>query len=403
MKKLLILTLSPTLAFAGPPSEEIATVGASEYWIKPTLDIRARYEFGDTDGLDPSHAFTIRERLGLQTQEWNGFSAFVEGEFSQAAIDDYNGAPPAVTGITPDNNANTQIFDPETNELNQGYIQYKGFDTTFRAGRQRVVYDNAAFIGNVGWRQNEQTYDALSVTTEAFDEFKLNYAYINQVNRIFGNDASGFFDYVGTDIHLLNGAYTGIEGFTFGGYVYLMDFGGLSGFNNDTYGGYVKTSQLGLDLYGEIAYQDNAGPADNLEGTYAHVTAGRTFGSQAVTVGMEYLSQNFRTPLATVHAFNGFADAFIGQRLAGTTGGLTDVYVSHTIPFFFGTKFTNVLHAYGDNEVSTGRGWEYDAVLVKKFDEHFLGIAKFSHFESESPAAVLPTTTRFSMELNYTF
>lgn len=401
MKKLLLLTLSPTIALAAPPSSDIATVGASEYWIKPTIDIRARYEFGDVDGADPSHAFTLRERLGLQTQEWNGLSAFIEGEFTQAAVDDFDGVPGgAQPNVTPENNGNTQIFDPETNELNQGYIQYKGFDTTFKLGRQRIIYDGAAFVGNVGWRQNEQTYDAFSFSTEAIDGLKFSYAYINQVNRIFGSDAINNFDYDNTNIHLLNAAYSGIEGFTIGAYAYLLDFDSLGAFNSDTYGAYVKTTQFGLDLYGEIAYQDNAGATNSLEGTYAHVTAGKTFGSQAVTLGLEYLSQNFRTPLATVHAFNGFADAFIGQRLTGTTGGLTDVYVSHTTPFFFGTKFINVLHAFGDNEVSTGRGWEYDAVLVKKFDDNFTGIAKFAHFESES---ALPTTTRFTMELNYKF
>lgn len=401
MKKLLLLTLAPAIASAKPPSSDIATVGASEYWIKPTIDIRARYEFGDADGADASHSFTIRERLGLQTREWNGFSAFIEGEFTQAAIDDFDGVPGgAQPNVTPDDNGNTQIFDPETNELNQGYIQYKGFDTTFRLGRQRIIYDNAAFIGNVGWRQNEQTFDAFSVVTEAIDGFTLSYAYISQVNRIFGSDAINNFDYDTTDIHLLNASYTGIEGFTIGGYIYLTEFDSIGAFNNDTYGAYVETSQFGLDLYGEIAYQDNAGPAQNLEGTYAHVNATKKFGKQSLKVGVEYLSQNFRTPLATVHAFNGYADVFIGQRLTGTTGGLTDVYASYTTPFIFGTKFVNVLHAYGDNEVSTGRGWEYNAVLIKKFDDNFTGISKFSHFESEG---ALPTTTRFTMELNYKF
>ncbi len=399
MKKLAILTLLPTVAFASPPSQEIVTAPAAEYWVKPTIDIRARYEFGDADGFDPSHAFTLRERLGLQTQEWNGFSAFIEGEFTQVAIDDFNGAPVPVTGINPDDNFNTEIFDPETNELNQGYLQYKGFDTVFRAGRQRIIYDNAAFIGNVGWRQNEQTFDAFSVVTEALDGFKFSYAYINQVNRIFGSEASGDFNFAGSDIHLLNASYTGIEGFTLGAYAYLMEFDNIAAFDNNTYGGFAKTNQAGLDLYAELAYQDNAGPTD-LDGTYAHVSVGKTIGGHSFTGGVEYLSQNFRTPLATVHAFNGFADAFIGQRLNGTTGGLTDVYVSHSVPIFWGMKFTNALHAFGDNEVSTSRGWEYNSVLAKKFDEHFLAIAKFAHFETE---AALPTTTRFSLEMNYSF
>ncbi|MDP4847479.1 MAG: alginate export family protein [Akkermansiaceae bacterium] len=400
MKKLLLLTLSPSLALAAPPSPDIATVGASEYWIKPTLDIRARYEFGDVDGSDPSHAFTLRERIGLQTQDWNGFSAFVEGEFTQAAIDDYNGGAP---GVTPAVGGNTAIADPETNEFNQGYVQYKGFDSTFRLGRQRIIYDSAAFIGNVGWRQNEQTYDAFSISNTSIDGLTLQYAYVNQVNRIFGSDATGNFDYDGMDTHLLNAAYTGIEGFTVGGYIYLIDFDQINAADCDTYGTYVKTNQLGLDLYAELALQTNGGAAGNDDSSYAHVTATKAFGTQSVTLGMEHLSAGFRTPLATLHAFNGFSDVLLLGRFNGLGSGavgLTDMYVSHTMPIFFGMKWINTLHAFGDNEISTGRGWEYDSVLVKKFDENFTGIAKLAHFETESN---LPTTTRFSMELNYKF
>ena len=66
-----------------------------------------------------------------------------------------------------------------------------------------------------------------------------------------------------------------------------------------------------------------------------------------------------------------------------------------------------MLHALGDNDISTGYGWEYDSVLTKKFDDNFMALAKFAHFETEddvySGKSGLPTTTRFSIELNYVF
>lgn len=393
----LLALLSPTLAYAGSPSPEIATASGAGYWITPTIDIRARYEFADIEGLDASHALTFRERLGLKTQEWNGFSAFIEGEFTQAAINDYHGG---AAGVTPFDPRNSVVADPETNELNQAYIQYNGFDTIFKAGRQRIIYDNAAFIGNVGWRQNEQTYDSLSLTNTSVSGLTLNYAYINQVNRIFGSDAVFPNSYLGSNIHLLNASYTGVENFTFGGYIYLMDFDDFSVLDNDTYGISAKTKQFGLDLYGEIVYQNNAGVAHNDDSWYANTYAAKTMGKQTLTVGMEHLSAGFRTPLATLHAFNGYADAFTGQRTTGATGGLTDVYVSHLIPLPFGIKWTNTLHAFGDDAISTSRGWEVDSVLAKKFDDHFLAIAKLAHFETED---VLPSTTRVSLELDYTF
>ncbi len=392
---LFIATSSALLA--GTPEIMTPPPSSNGDWIKPTIDIRARYEFGEIDGFDPSHALTFREQLGLQTKDWNGLSAFVEGEFTQAAIDDYHGGAP---GVTPFDINNSMIPDPESNELNQGYLQYRALDTVFKLGRQAIIYDNAAFIGNVGWRQNEQTYDAIALINTSLDGLTLQYSFINQVNRIFGSDATGFFGDLGSEIHSLNGSYTGISGYTFGGYVYLMDFDDLNVWDNDTYGVSVKTKKLGLDFYGEVAIQQNAGVAGNDDSDYAHITAAKTIATHTFTAGMEYLSAGFRTPLSTAHAFNGFADVFVAPRVTGTTGGLTDVYFSHAMPLIWGIKMTNTLHAFGDNEVSTGRGWEFDSVLAKKFNENFLAIAKLGHFETES---ALPTTTRFSVEMNYTF
>ncbi len=405
---LLLLTSTPVLC-AGTP-ETIAAPPPAEQWITPLIDIRARYEFGDVDGFDPSHAFTVRERLGLKTMAWNGFSATIEGEFSQAVVDDYHGG---ALGADPFDPANTLIADPETNELNQAFLQYEGFDTVAKLGRQRIIYDNSAFIGNVGWRQNEQTYDALSFTNKSIDSLTFNYAYLNQVNRIFGSDADGPLlpvpnvEDIGASAHLLNGSYSGIQGITLGAYAYIMNFEDLGGWDNNTFGISAKGSALGLDLYGELAYQDKAGVLADEEALYAHFTITKTIGTQAITLGLEHLDDGFKTPLATVHAFNGFADVTDGGRISGAHNGLTDLYVSHTIPIFWGIKWTNSLRALGDNEISTGYGWEFDSVLARKFNNNFTAIAKFAQFESEgdaySVAGALPTASRFSLELNYMF
>ena len=416
MKTNVALFLSTaSLLHAGAPDLETTLAPKPEPWIKPTIDIRARYEFGDVEPLAASHALTFRERLGLKTQSWNGFSAFVEGEFSQAAIDKYNSGAKVAHPTDP---TKTLISDPETNEFNQGYIQYSGFDMIAKAGRQRIIYDNAAFIGNAGWRQNEQTYDAILLANTSIAGLTLNYAYIDQVNRIFGSDAdaplvagpppfSNVQD-IDANVHLLNASYAGIKGLTLGGYAYLMNFEDKPNWDNNTFGISAKGNLLGLALYGELAYQDQAGFAADDDAFYAHINATKTIGSQAITLGVEHLGAGFKTPLAAVHAFNGFADATDGGRLEGTHNGLTDVYVSHMMPIFCGIKWLNALHAYGDEEVSTGYGWEYNSVLTKKFDDNFTAIAKFAQFESNGDpyigsTAGLPTTSRFSVELNYTF
>lgn len=415
-RKAAILFITAPALWAGAPEPAITPPPSQGDWIKPLIDIRTRYEFADIDGLDVSHAWTFRERVGLKTMAWNGFSTLIEGEFSQAAVDDYHGGAP---GADPFDPSNSPIFDPETNELNQAYLQYEGFDTTARVGRQKIVYDNSAFIGDVIWRQNQQTYDAISLTNKSIDGLTFNYAYLNQVNRIFGSDADaplapGFANVedIAASAHLVNASYTGIEGLTLGSYAYIMNFEDVGAWDNNTFGLSGKGNLFGMALYGELAWQDKAGLLGEEEAMYAHMTATKELAAGdtklgALTIGLEHLDAGFKTPLSTVHAFNGFADVTDGARISGAHNGLTDLYLAHTIPVCFGIKWTNVLHAMGDNELSAGYGWEYDSVLAKKFDDHFTAIAKFAWFNSEGDAYVgaapLPDATRFSIELNYTF
>ena len=412
--KVILLLASAGALQAGSSDPVVQEPVASDCWITPMLDIRARYEFADIEGKDPSNALTFRERLGLKTKAWYGFSVLVEGEFTEVAGSDYNAnAGPHAYPYDP---ANSAIPDPRNAELNQALLQYEGFDTTVKFGRQRLIYDNAAFIGNVGWRQNEQTFDAVSLSNNSITGLTLNYAYLNRINRIYGAEADSplttkpLFDNVqdiAANVNLFNASYTGVKGVTLGGYVYIMNFQDKPNWDNNTFGVSAKGDVLGLTLYGELAWQDHAGFNSNDQAWYAHFNATKNFGTQTLVVGVEELGAGFKTPLATVHVFNGYADAFANGRIEGNHNGLTDVYVSHTLPIFWGIKWTNVLHAYGDNTISTGYGWEYDSVLVKKFDEHFTALAKLSVFETEGDAyvgsAALPTTTRASMELDYTF
>ena len=191
-----------------------------------------------------------------------------------------------------------------------------------KVGRQRIIYDNAAFIGNVGWRQNEQTFDAVSLTNTSIDKLTINYAYLNQVNRIFGSNTDTPIpagpppftnvEYDGASAQLLNASYHIDKDFMVGGYAYIMNFEDLRAWDNNTFGVSTKVTLGGVALCGELAYQDKAGVLGEEDAMYAHITASKTFYTQTFTVGFESLGSGFKTPLATLHAFNGFADATDG-------------------------------------------------------------------------------------------
>jgi hypothetical protein len=89
-------------------------------------------------------------------------------------------------------------------------IRYTGWENaTILLGRQRINRTNQRFIGGVGWRQNEQTYDSLSLGYQFNSKLNGYYAYVAQVNRIFGPDSGSPPEDLDTKIHLIDLDYTG--------------------------------------------------------------------------------------------------------------------------------------------------------------------------------------------------
>ena len=149
---------------------------------KLNLNFRYRYELVDQEGIiKDAHASTLRTRLSYQSPYFSDFGFLVEFDDVRAIGNDlYNST----------RNGNTDrpvVADPEGTEVNQALISYKGLENSLiRAGRRRITLDNHRFIGDVGWRQNAQTYDSLSISNSSLPNTTFEYAYIGNVNRIFG-------------------------------------------------------------------------------------------------------------------------------------------------------------------------------------------------------------------------
>ncbi|MDB9742068.1 alginate export family protein [Akkermansiaceae bacterium] len=396
--------LLSTSAYAGEPevgttsTPEVTPVTETKY-VDFSVNARLRVESREAGSADQSTAGTFRIRPGITLLPDSPISLFAESEHTYAFIDDYASGPGA---ISPNVANNTQILDPETNELNQLYLTYKAEGFSAKVGRQRIVLDNAAFIGNVGWRQNEQTYDAATLGYK-FKGFSLSYSYANQANRIFGSDATGVAKELEGDMHFIN-VSKAIGDVTLGAYGYLLDFdeAGANAFANrasgNTYGAYAKYKGLHL----EYAEQRDASGSDlDRESNYAHVYYGTKIDTVSVKVGAEYLDQQFYTPLATVHAFNGFADAFIGQRLGLADGtGITEFYGS------VGTKVgkvavTGFAHYYFDDSMSQDFGWELDLVAATPLTDYAKLVTKVAYYDGGFAAD--DDITQLSAQVDFNF
>ncbi|NJM55759.1 MAG: alginate export family protein, partial [Verrucomicrobiae bacterium] len=257
-----------------PPAPPPATVATNltEVFTKGKIGLNAllRYEYADQRGLKESYLGSISTRFGFTTATYEGFQAQLEGENITALTDEdkfnaagSNGQP-----------GRTVIADPETTEINQAWISYNKFDTTAKLGRQRIVLDNWRWVGDVVWRQNRQTYDAMLFQNKSIKNLELIYSYVWHVNRIFG-DVTGLpiaNQDLDSNSHLIHADYTGFKWAKLVGYAYLLDF------NNDlpnavarnlssaTYGGYAQGSQVWdkenngkVNYRGEFAIQTDYG------------------------------------------------------------------------------------------------------------------------------------------------
>lgn len=287
------------------------------------LHLRTRFEDVDQDGVEGSSALTQKTRLTYSSGSYEGFSLLLEMDDTTALTDvDYNDG----TGI---NNGTAVIADPEGTEINQAYLAYQAGATSLKYGRQRILLDNQRFVGGVGWRQNEQTYDGFSAKSTALEDLELFYAYVHNVNRIFGESVAGG-DHKHQS-HLLNGAFSGLSAGKLVGYAYLLDNESAPGLSSDTLGlrweGKLSDT-LSYNL--EYATQSEAGdnPTD-YSASYLMAEGLANVQGFKLKAGYEVLGSDdgtaaFTTPLATLHAFQGWTDKF----LATPATGVEDFYVS---------------------------------------------------------------------------
>jgi len=379
---------------------------------KFSANIRARYEYVEQDNLaSESNAGTIRTRFGFTTAPLYGFNAMIEAENITAIDDDsYNAAGSNGQPTRP------IVADPEVTEINQAWLGYSYTNqANVKFGRQRIVLDNARFVGDVGWRQNQQTFDSLFGSYTPCKDFSISYGYLWEVNRVFG-DVSGLpagntdFD---SDSHIVNASF----GTKYGkvvGYAYLLDLQNAAGFANScaTYGlsfaGSAPVSEkVKLDYRAEVAFQtDYADSPQDYETEYYNIELGANVKPVVFGAGYEVLGSDngfsFKTPLATLHAFNGWADVF----LATPALGLQDIYAFAQVTLPAQIPLRAVYHKFDSDEGSADYGSEIDVVASKKFGKNWAAMLKYAYYMGEDPVSGLPAGTdvqKFWAQVEYNF
>ena len=371
-------------------ADDASDLGSALTSGKAGVQVRARYERVDQDNLnEKADAVTARLRLNYATGQWNGWSAFAEFDHVFHILDDFNSG----AGTSPGKGQYPVVADPEGSDLNQLYLDYKvADDWKARVGRQRILLDNQRFVGGVGWRQNEQTYDSLTLNTDAIGNTVLQYSYVANVRRIFGERVAAGSDK--TNHHLLNANISLNQAWSLVPYLYYLDYkeDARATSSSVTFGarfaGKLDAGDGKLAVVFEFAAQsDAADNPDSYDADYLHVDAmwalddGFSIGLGYENLGSDDGSQSFSTPLATLHKFQGWADQF----LATPAAGIEDIYA--TVKFNAGDwNLTGVYHDFSADTGGADFGKEFDLSAATSLGSNYGLLFKGAFFSADAPA-----------------
>lgn len=409
---------------------------------KPMTSFRLRYEHLDQEGyqstaanarkLETGEAFTLRSLIGWQTAAFNNFSFAAQltdvHEFNHDFNDRRDNVP------EPGKSAYPNIVDPAYTDINQLYVDWSGIqDTKLRLGRQQLNLDNVRFIGDIGFRQNMQVFDGISVLNKSIRDVEIFAAHFSKVRQITTKLRDG-------NIDIINAKYkiSPTESLITYGYLVDMENLGQNGGNptaiaTAAQGGnglgdsqdLVKTAStdassktFGVRLDGahklnddwkvlytaEYAKQnDYRGGNPLIDAHYFKLGGGAAYGAWSVRLDHEKLSSNdgkyaFQTPLGTNHLFQGWADVF----LTTPRQGMEDTFITIASSlakaklnaefhvFKSDEKYQSLNGKFGDKY-----GTELDLSIAYPFSKELLGKVEYARFnESDVYGTTLQNAAR---------
>jgi hypothetical protein len=309
-----IALAQPAFAAAPPPHKFGDPVKVGDgLTLDPIIDARLRWEHVDQPTAD-ADAATLRLRLGGELKHAaSKLSLLAEAEGTLAIGNNYNAFPYALAS----SQRRTQfsvVADPENIELNRLQLQYKSKAVTVTVGRQRINLDDQRWVGAVGWRQNEQTFDAARIEAK-LGPVSLDGTYAIDQRTIWGYDGGARTAFGGDFVFLGAGAKLGPVQLK--AFAYLLDYNAdeqalalaVAMADTQTYGARATTS-LGLakgvklNLAASYARQSDwkNGPVD-FSADYIALEGGLAFKRLGLVAGWEKKgSSNGRavqTPMAT--------------------------------------------------------------------------------------------------------
>ena len=376
------------LAVAGPAC-------AQDFALKPVAEARLRYEHAQQDGLaeDESDALTVRARAGL-TASSGGLSATMVGQGTLAIVDDYyDGLDGAATRPI--------IADPQNVALYIAQLQYRTSALTLTGGRQKIALDDERFVGNVAFRDNGQTFDAVRAELTPLQGVKIDITYAWSVRTIWGIDGVGARQQaIGGDNLFANLSYATPLG-TITSFAYLVDQDEAAvqayRLSSQTYGLRLAGSHR-LSPAAQIGYQlsyarqsDYHRNPNDYAADYWLADLSLDVKGWKLNAGYEILGASkgaaltsFQTPLGTNFKFQGWANKF----LTTPPDGIRDLYVGGGYGWkqagpFSALSLQGVWHRFDSDRQDQHYGDEWNLIASAKLRRTQLSV-RYARYDAHS-------------------
>lgn len=415
MKKVLLSMAAVPLMIGGLSVNASAADGINILNdITVTGEIRPRYEYADVkdNGKETANAYTARTKINVNAKLLD-----IDGLTTNIGVISVNNFGSDKYNST--DNGETQydvIKDPQKAMISNADINYQVGKTTFHAGRSQVNLDNQRFIGTVGWRQFERSYDTVYIADNSVENLSVLAAWV------YGYQGVGAGATEDTNSVLLHASYDVMPELKVTAYDYMIaDLG-------DTYGlaltGDVAVEGAKLDYRAEYAVQKdatmniNGGTKAKADASYYNLDLGANISGILAGVNYEFLSgknasgseTTFNPALGTNHKFNGWADMFYVA--SNPSGGLKDanVRLGYTAKGF--GKLLGVYHDFkADTDMATTSGTTDD--LGSEFDilytnaipgfKNLTGLVKYASYSKGKATGYTNDKTVAWVQLDYKF
>jgi Alginate export len=387
---------APAMAAPGDP-----IVLGEDFSLDIQANARVRYEVVDQANIPAdADALTLRARLGAEFTI-SGFKLLVEGEGTGAMVDEYNDTLP-YNGVEPF----PVVADPQSIELNRAQLSYVKDGTGITIGRQRLVHGNQRFLGNVGWRQNEQTFDAVRGQFKS-GIFSADVSYAISQRTIFGTDSPNeHFD----GNLILASAMVDTANVDVTGFAYILDYDSRASMSSQTYGltaAYTRPLGTGKSIAVTATYASQADTginpvnyqADYLFGELSGTVSGYTLAASYEELGSDGGRAGFQTPLATLHAFQGWADLFLTTPANGVRDFQVSLRKPFTVPTLGQVTAQVAWHEFDADFGGADYGSEFDASLGFRVGPVNM-MVKYANYDSDGFSV---DTEKFWLQAEYSF